>query len=68
MQVQPLLTQSQFLMGIGESNQFADAFETAACPVSAPRSHCSSSTCYSAGMGGEFPRSGDDRRALRRPS
>jgi SAM-dependent MidA family methyltransferase len=27
MQAQPLLTQSQFLMGIGESNQFADAFE-----------------------------------------
>ena len=26
MQPQPLLTQSQFLMGIGESNQFADAF------------------------------------------
>lgn len=27
MQVQPLLTQSQFLMGIGEKTQFADAFE-----------------------------------------
>src|SRR5437867_6516048 len=27
MQVQPLFTQSQFLMGIGEQNQFADAFE-----------------------------------------
>jgi len=27
MQVQPLLTQSQFLMGIGEQTQFADAFE-----------------------------------------
>jgi SAM-dependent MidA family methyltransferase len=27
MQAQPLLTQSQFLMGIGESNQFADVFE-----------------------------------------
>ncbi len=27
MQIQPLLTQSQFLMGIGEKNQFADAFE-----------------------------------------
>ncbi len=27
MQVERLLTQSQFLMGIGESNQFADAFE-----------------------------------------
>ena len=26
-QTQPLLTQSQFLLGIGESNQFADAFE-----------------------------------------
>jgi SAM-dependent MidA family methyltransferase len=27
MQIQPLLTQSQFLLGIGEHNQFADAFE-----------------------------------------
>jgi hypothetical protein len=27
MQARPLLTQSQFLMGIGEQNQFADAFE-----------------------------------------
>jgi len=27
MQVHKLLTQSQFLMGIGEANQFADAFE-----------------------------------------
>jgi SAM-dependent MidA family methyltransferase len=27
MSVQPLKTQSQFLMGIGEDNQFADAFE-----------------------------------------
>ena len=32
MQVQPLLTQSQFLMGIGEANQFADAFEDARLP------------------------------------
>jgi SAM-dependent MidA family methyltransferase len=32
MQVQPLLTQSQFLMGIGESNQFADAFEDCRMP------------------------------------
>jgi len=32
MQVQPLLTQSQFLMGIGEGNQFADAFEEARLP------------------------------------
>jgi SAM-dependent MidA family methyltransferase len=32
MQVQPLLTQSQFLMGIGEGNQFADAFEDARLP------------------------------------
>lgn len=32
MQVQPLLTQSQFLMGIGESNQFADAFEECNLP------------------------------------
>lgn len=32
MQVQPLLTQSQFLMGIGEGNQFADAFEDCRLP------------------------------------
>ncbi len=32
MQVQPLLTQSQFLMGIGEKNQFADAFEACRLP------------------------------------
>lgn len=32
MQVQPLLTQSQFLMGIGEQNQFADAFEDCRVP------------------------------------
>lgn len=32
MQVQPLLTQSQFLLGIGESNQFADAFEDCRLP------------------------------------
>jgi SAM-dependent MidA family methyltransferase len=32
MQAQPLLTQSQFLMGIGESNQFADAFEDCHLP------------------------------------
>jgi SAM-dependent MidA family methyltransferase len=32
MQVQPLLTQSQFLMGIGEKNQFADAFENCRLP------------------------------------
>jgi SAM-dependent MidA family methyltransferase len=32
MQVQPLLTQSQFLMGIGEQNQFADAFEECGLP------------------------------------
>jgi SAM-dependent MidA family methyltransferase len=32
MQVQPLLTQSQFLMGIGEHNQFADAFEECLLP------------------------------------
>jgi len=32
MQVQPLLTQSQFLMGIGEPNQFADAFEDCRVP------------------------------------
>jgi len=30
--VSPLLTQSQFLMGIGEANQFADAFEEARLP------------------------------------
>jgi SAM-dependent MidA family methyltransferase len=32
MQAQPLLTQSQFLMGIGEPNQFADAFEDCRIP------------------------------------
>ncbi len=32
MQVQKLLTQSQFLMGIGETNQFADAFEECRVP------------------------------------
>ena len=32
MQVQPLLTQSQFLMGIGQQNQFADAFEECRVP------------------------------------
>ncbi len=32
MQVQKLVTQSQFLMGIGEANQFADAFEECHLP------------------------------------
>jgi len=32
LQTQPLLTQSQFLMGIGEKNQFADAFEQCRLP------------------------------------
>ncbi len=32
MQVEKLLTQSQFLMGIGEANQFADAFEDCRIP------------------------------------
>jgi SAM-dependent MidA family methyltransferase len=32
MQVERLLTQSQFLMGIGERNQFADAFEDCRIP------------------------------------
>jgi SAM-dependent MidA family methyltransferase len=32
MQVENLLTQSQFLMGIGERNQFADAFEDCQIP------------------------------------
>jgi SAM-dependent MidA family methyltransferase len=32
MQVQPLLTQSQFLLGIGEDSQFADAFEGCQLP------------------------------------
>jgi SAM-dependent MidA family methyltransferase len=32
MQVEKLRTQSQFLMGIGESNQFADAFEDCRVP------------------------------------
>jgi SAM-dependent MidA family methyltransferase len=32
MQARPLLTQAQFLMGIGEGNQFADAFEECSVP------------------------------------
>jgi SAM-dependent MidA family methyltransferase len=32
MHVQPLLTQSQFLLGIGERNQFSDAFEECRLP------------------------------------
>jgi SAM-dependent MidA family methyltransferase len=32
MRVQPLLTQAKFLMGIGEANQFADAFEDCRVP------------------------------------
>ncbi|MGB6801850.1 MAG: class I SAM-dependent methyltransferase, partial [Candidatus Sulfotelmatobacter sp.] len=32
MQTQKLMTQSQFLMGIGEANQFADAFEESRLP------------------------------------
>jgi SAM-dependent MidA family methyltransferase len=32
MQVHPLLTQAQFLLGIGEDNQFADAFEDCQLP------------------------------------
>ncbi len=32
MQVQPLVTQSQFLMGIGEHNQFADVFKDCRLP------------------------------------
>ncbi len=32
MQVEKLITQSQFLMGIGEANQFADAFEDCRLP------------------------------------
>jgi SAM-dependent MidA family methyltransferase len=32
LQVQPLLTQSQFLMGIGENDQFVDAFEGCRSP------------------------------------
>ena len=32
MRVEPLLTQSQFLLGIGEQNQFADAFEDCRLP------------------------------------
>lgn len=32
MTVQKLITQSQFLMGIGEANQFADAFEDCSLP------------------------------------
>jgi len=32
LQVQPLITQAQFLLGIGEENQFADAFEDCQLP------------------------------------
>ena len=32
MQTQKLITQSQFLLGIGEANQFADAFEECRLP------------------------------------
>jgi SAM-dependent MidA family methyltransferase len=32
MKVEPLVTQSQFLLGIGEGNQFADAFEDCRVP------------------------------------
>jgi SAM-dependent MidA family methyltransferase len=32
MSVQPVVTQSQFLLGIGEANQFADAFEECRLP------------------------------------
>jgi SAM-dependent MidA family methyltransferase len=32
MQTHKLITQSQFLMGIGEANQFADAFEECRVP------------------------------------
>jgi SAM-dependent MidA family methyltransferase len=32
LQAQPLVTQSQFLLGIGEANQFADAFEECRIP------------------------------------
>ena len=32
MQTHKLVTQSQFLMGIGEANQFADAFEECRLP------------------------------------
>jgi len=32
MQTHKLLTQSQFLMGVGEANQFADAFEECRVP------------------------------------
>ena len=44
MQVHPLLTQSQFLMGIGENNQFADAFEECRLPQERARVAFSSST------------------------
>jgi SAM-dependent MidA family methyltransferase len=32
MQTQPVVTQSQFLLGIGEANEFADAFEECRLP------------------------------------
>ena len=37
LRVQELITQSQFLMGIGETNQFADAFEECRLPQESAR-------------------------------
>jgi len=37
MQTQKLITQSQFLLGIGESNEFADAFEDCRLPQERPK-------------------------------
>ena len=38
MQAQKLVTQSQFLLGIGQANEFADALQNAACRKNAPKS------------------------------
>ena len=67
MQAQPLLTQSQFLMGIGESNQFADAFEDCRLPQERAKVALATQTPgNSRWHGREFPRSdGDEGRGSR---
>ncbi len=59
MQVQPPLTQSQFLMGIGEANQFADAFEDCRLAAGARQSCAAAQTPGDAGRHGrKLPCSG----------
>src|SRR2546429_7982940 len=55
MQVQTLLTQSQFLMGIGEQNQFGDAFEDCRLPQERAKVALQLKHLVTpAGMGGSF--------------